>query len=208
MIFNYLIKLLIKQLILFGFLKCINLLKSSKIYIEPKLLRFMKYKQKPKNNNDNKNVLNSITDYINLIKKKKIKKINYIHEINEPKISFIIPIFNKEKYLETLILSIQHQLIEEFEIIFIDDFSNDNSVKIINKFLKIDRRIKLIKNKLNKGTLYSRCYGVLHSNGEYINFVDPDDFVLKNGLYNSYTNKLHKKKSFVNSTIQYNISKT
>jgi len=200
MILNYLIKLLIKQLILFWFLKCINLLKSSKIYIEPKLLRFMKYKQKPKNNNDDKNVLNSITDYINLIKKKKIKKINYIHEINEPKISFIIPIFNKEKYLETLILSIQHQLVEEFEIIFIDDFSNDNSVKIINKFLKIDRRIKLIKNKLNKGTLYSRCYGVLHSNGEYINFVDPDDFVLKNGLYNSY-NYIKKNRL---SIVQFN----
>ena len=160
----------------------------------------MKYKQKPKNNNDDKNVLNSITDYFNLIKKKKIKKINYIHEINEPKISFIIPIFNKEKYLETLILSIQHQLVEEFEIIFIDDFSNDNSVKIINKFLKIDRRIKLIKNKLNKGTLYSRCYGVLHSNGEYINFVDPDDFVLKNGLYNSY-NYIKKNRL---SIVQFN----
>ena len=111
---------------------------------------------------------------------------NYIHEIIEPKISFIIPILNKEKYLESLILSIQHQLIEEFEIIFIDDCSNDESVKIINKFLEIDKRIKLIKNKLNKGTLYSRCYGALQSNGEYINFVDPDDFVLKNGLYNSY----------------------
>ena len=53
MIFNYLIKLLLKQLILFLFLKCINLLKARKIYIEPRLSRFMKYKQKTKNNNNN-----------------------------------------------------------------------------------------------------------------------------------------------------------
>ena len=161
-------------------------MKKKQIFIEPKLLRFVKYKQKTKNNNNNKSFINSVLDYINLIQKRKLKKIKYLHEFIDPKISFIIPIFNKEKYLETLLLSIQHQLIREFEIIFIDDCSNDNSIKIINKFVEIDRRIKLFKNKINKGTLYSRCYGVLQSKGEYIIFIDPDDFVLQNGLYNSY----------------------
>ena len=186
MILNYLIKLLLKQLILILFLKSINIFKATKIYIEPKLLRFIKYNQKTKINNKNKVILNSIRDYIDLIEKGKLHKLNYISEINEPKISFIIPIFNKEKYLEKLILSIQHQLVEEFEIIFIDDCSSDESIKLINKFFEIDRRIKLIKNKINKGTLYSRCYGALQSKGEYIIFIDSDDLVLQNGLYNAY----------------------
>ena len=166
--------------------KSINIFKATKIYIEPKLLRFIKYNQKTKINNKNKVILNSIRDYIDLIEKGKLHKLNYISEINEPKISFIIPIFNKEKYLEKLILSIQHQLVEEFEIIFIDDCSSDESIKLINKFFEIDRRIKLIKNKINKGTLYSRCYGALQSKGEYIIFIDSDDLVLQNGLYNAY----------------------
>ena len=107
-------------------------------------------------------------------------------DIFVPKISFIIPVFNKEKYLKSLIISIQNQLIKEFEIIFIDDCSSDQSIKIINKYSSIDRRIKLIKNKENRGTLYSRSQGCLHSKGEYIIFIDPDDLVLKDGLYNSY----------------------
>lgn len=200
MILNYLIKILLKQLILILFLNFINLLNTRIIYIEPKLLRFIKYSQKPKNIKNNKTSLDSIRDYINLIKKRKLKKINYIYEINEPKISFIIPIFNKEKYLETLVLSIQHQIIEEYEIIFVDDCSNDNSIKVVNQFLKIDRRIKLIKNKNNKGTLYSRCFGALQSKGEYILFMDSDDLILQNGLYNVY--KYIKKKNL--SIIQFN----
>ena len=77
-------------------------------------------------------------------------------------------------------------MLKEFEIIFVDDGSKDKSVKIINKFKKIDKRIKLIKNKVNKGTLYSRSQGAIHSKGEYVIFIDSDDLVLQQGLYNSY----------------------
>ena len=126
--------------------------------------------------------------------------INYNSYIINPKISFVSPVFNKSKYLEPLIISIQHQLLEEFEIIFIDDYSTDDSVKIINNFSSIDKRIKLIKNKRNKGTLYSRCQGSLKSLGEYIIFIDSDDLLLKDGLFNSYN--YIKKKDL--SIIQFN----
>ena len=82
-------------------------------------------------------------------------------------------------------------MIEDYEIIFIDDYSIDNSFKIINEYSQKDLRIKIIKNKINRGTLYSRIQGALKSKGEYIIFIDSDDIVLKDGIYNSY-NKYFK----------------
>ena len=158
--------------------------------MEQNLLSFIKYNKKAKKDNENENknkiYLKQVKEYINLMQQKKLQKISYDYYINKPKISFISPIFNKEKYLQSLILCFQHQYIKEFEIIFIDDGSSDNSVKIINDFIKIDHRIKLIKNKINKGTLYSRIQGVFISKGEYLMFVDPDDYIFPKGLYNSY----------------------
>ena len=135
-----------------------------------------------------------------LLYNNQLEIINYNSYIINPKISFVSTVFNKSKYLEPLIISIQHQLLEEFEIIFVDDYSTDDSVKIINNFSSIDKRIKLIKNKRNKGTLYSRCQGSLKSLGEYIIFIDSDDLLLKDGLFNSYN--YIKKKDL--SIIQFN----
>ena len=106
--------------------------------------------------------------------------------INETKISFIATVYNQENYLSTFIYSIQNQKLEEYELIFIDDFSEDNSTRIIEKFKKKDKRIKLIKNKKNMGTLYSRYIGQINSKSDYIIFIDSDDIILKTGIFNSY----------------------
>ena len=90
----------------------------------------------------------------------------YQKELN-PKISFIIPVFNKMKFLSICIKSIQNQSFKEIELIIIDDHSADNSIKIIEKFKKVDRRIYLIKNRKNMGTLYSRYIGSINSKGSY-----------------------------------------
>ena len=63
---------------------------------------------------------------------------------------------------------------------FIDDYSNDNSIQVIEKYQKKDERIILIKNKKNKGTLISRIIGSINSRGEYLIFPDPDDIISKN----------------------------
>lgn len=191
---------LIKYFFIFFLITYLIQHRKIKNEIEKRIIRFNKIFKKHKSNKDTRNYLNSIGEYVNLIQNNKVEMVNFMTDINNPKISFIVPVFNKEKYLKSLILSIQHQLIEEFEIIFIDDCSSDQSIKIINEFSLIDRRIKLIKNKNNRGTLYSRSQGCLHSKGEYINFIDPDDLVLKDGLYNSY-NYLKKNRL---SIIQYN----
>jgi glycosyltransferase involved in cell wall biosynthesis len=188
---NIYVKLIIKNIIIILFLivskdKIFFSFNINAINTEQRLLRFIKRNKKDTKNNDIKEYLNSVNEYINLIQNKTINYVYYRNEIKNPKITFVSTVYNKEKYLNPLIVSVQNQKLIEFEIIFIDDYSSDNSVNIINNFSKIDKRIKLIKNKKNKGTLYSRSQGAIHSKGEYIIFIDSDDLVLKNGLYNSY----------------------
>ena len=65
-----------------------------------------------------------------------------------------------------------------FEIILINDYSNDNSSIIINEMKKFDNRIKIINNHRNMGTLYSRSIGALNAKGKYIFALDNDDLFL------------------------------
>ena len=186
MFFDNNIKFQLKFIFIILLIKIIFSSKFSENNIKKQLLRFIKYNKKENNVNENIN-LKPIEEYVNLINNNQLQQVYYNHDFNIPKISFISPVFNKDKYIRPLITSIQHQYINEFEIIFIDDCSTDDSIKIINDFSIHDKRIKLIKNKENKGTLYSRVQGALHSKGEYIIFIDSDDLVLQKGLYNSYT---------------------
>ena len=88
--------------------------------------------------------------------------------IKQPKITAIIPLYNCEGTIESALHSIQYQNISEIEILLINDFSKDNTSKILKNFQKKDFRIKVINNHKNMGTLYSRSIGVLISKGEYI----------------------------------------
>jgi len=101
----------------------------------------------------------------------------------KPKISVIIPVYNSEKIISSSICSIQNQNYTDYEIILIDDFSKDNSSKIIHRLQKMDKRIKIIKNQKNMGTLYSRNIGVLKSNGEYIFSLDNDDLFFSDDIF-------------------------
>ena len=100
-----------------------------------------------------------------------------------PLITVIIPVYNGENFLLRSLLSIESQSFKNFEIIYIDDLSTDNSNKIIYIFQLIDKRIKIIKNKENKGTLYSKCFGVLNANGKYILVMDQDDIYIDKELF-------------------------
>ena len=110
---------------------------------------------------------------------KKILEKEY-KKLTIPKISIITPVYNREKYISRFLKSIQNQLFYKLEIILIDDCSIDNSIKIIQKYQKQDKRLLLLKNKKNKGTLISRNIGVLYSKGKYIILPDPDDIINKN----------------------------
>ena len=115
------------------------------------------------------------------LKKKHITQNNTI--LLKPKISAIIPVYNSEKTIYSSICSIQNQNYTNFEIILIDDFSNDNSSKIINYLKEKDERIKIISNHKNMGSLYSRNIGVLMAKGEYIFGLDNDDLFFLNDIF-------------------------
>ena len=130
--------------------------------------------------------LPNIIEYVKLLRSNDyINNISF-NNIIKPKVSFIATVFNKSKYLNSFIFSIQNQNLKEFELIIVDDCSSDKSVKIIQNIQKNDKRIKLLINKKNLGSLYSRYRGAIYTKGEYIIFVDSDDIVLKEGILNSY----------------------
>ena len=104
---------------------------------------------------------------------KEIDLNNYIS--NNPKISVVIPIYNGEKYIKSALTSIQNQDLKDIEIIMIDDFSNDDSIKLIKDLMKNEPRIKLYKNKENKGVLFTKCFGVSIAKGKYLIILDEDD---------------------------------
>lgn len=91
-------------------------------------------------------------------------------------ISIIIPIYNVEKYLAQCLDSIIHQTYKNLEIILIDDWSTDNSWKICDEYSKKDERIKVFHTK-NWGLSTARNIWLKHSNGEYIWYIDSDDFI-------------------------------
>lgn len=101
--------------------------------------------------------------------------------MSSPKISIIIPVYNVEKYLESCLESVINQSFKDIEIICVNDFSTDNSYNIIKKYADTDNRIIIIDKKKNEGLLAARKSGVELAKGEYIIFLDSDDYI-KNDL--------------------------
>ena len=93
-----------------------------------------------------------------------------------PKISIIIPVYNVEKYLSICLDSILAQSFTDFEVICINDGSDDKSLEILNEYKNKDSRIRVISQE-NAGVSAARNRGLNVANGEYISFVDPDDWI-------------------------------
>ena len=110
------------------------------------------------------------------------------------KISVIVPVYNVENYLKKCLDSLVEQTLKDIEIIIINDGSTDNSAKIINQY--VEKYPKLIKaySKKNGGLSSARNYGISKANGEYIGFVDSDDYVDKN-MYKDLYETAKKEKS-------------
>ncbi len=96
--------------------------------------------------------------------------------MSRPKVSIIVPVYNAEKYLERCINSLKSQTLSDIEIILVDDSSTDSSLEICKKEALNDSRIKVI-HKENEGAGKARNAALKVANGEYIAFLDSDDFV-------------------------------
>lgn len=118
----------------------------------------------------------------NIIRKKEIK------------VSVIIPVYNVEKYIERCLESVIHQTLKEIEIIIINDGSSDSTSKKIEKFLG-DNRVIYIKTE-NKGQSAARNKGLQIAKGEYVGFVDSDDYIDLD-----FYEKLYKRIKETNSDI-------
>ena len=94
---------------------------------------------------------------------------------DNPDISVVIPAYKCQDVIKGVIRSIQNQKLTNIEIILVNDFSPDNTENILKELQKEDERIIIINNNQNRGTLYSRCIGVLATKGKYIFTIDNDD---------------------------------
>lgn len=101
-------------------------------------------------------------------------------------ISVIIPVFNQEKYVGKCIRSVLEQSFQDFEVIIVNDGSTDKSLAICRKYADRDSRISII-NKENEGRAPARKDGFLRSRGEYICFLDSDDYLLPIALETLYS---------------------
>jgi len=94
------------------------------------------------------------------------------------KLSIIIPVYNVEKYIFKCLESIKKQSFSNFEVIIVNDGSTDNSQNIINEFEKADNRFKSYI-KTNGGLSDARNYGIKYASGDYLLFIDSDDYIEK-----------------------------
>lgn len=161
-------------------LKIIKILKIKKIYNEYNYLSIKK---------DNKT--NLIFYYRTLINKYSNK--NDLEFKKNPLISIIIPLYNnKNEYILRSLISIEAQTFKNIEIIYIDDFSQYDSISFINILKLIDKRILLIKNKKNRGILYTKSLGVKISRAKYVIVLDQDDMLLSKNLLSIIYEKSQK----------------
>ena len=95
----------------------------------------------------------------------------------KPQISIIMPIYNVAPFVAQALQSCVEQSFIDIEIICVDDCGQDESMDIVEEFAKKDERIRIVRNKQNLGLLHARFEGAKIALGEYIMFVDSDDFL-------------------------------
>ena len=129
-------------------------------------------------------------------------------EMNNPKISVIVPVYNVEKYLPECLDSIINQTLKDIEIICLNDGSTDNSLDILKEYALKDSRIKLI-DKENEGLGYTRKVGLEHATGDYLLFCDSDDYYAELTAFEELYNYIEKVKVdvVIFESIKYSSSK-
>lgn len=102
------------------------------------------------------------------------------------KISILIPVYNVENYVARCLNSILVQSFQDFEIIIVDDCSPDASMSIVAKYAEKDERIKIFHNERNRGLMYTRKVAYTQAKGEYVVFLDSDDYLPEGALQYLY----------------------
>lgn len=111
-------------------------------------------------------------------------------------ISVIIPVYNAEDFLEESLNSVLNQNFKDFEVICVNDGSKDNSLNILNKYQKKDKRIKVISQK-NSGDGGARNKGLKNATGDFVYFLDSDDILFPYSLEKMYDNAINNDSDLV-----------
>jgi hypothetical protein len=119
-----------------------------------------------------------------------------------PKISVIIPVYNTEKYLSQCLDSVLTQTFQDFEVICVNDGSTDGSLAILEEYAKKDPRIRVL-TQVNQGQSVARNEGMKLAGGEYICFLDSDDFYDEDFLYTLYTKSVESDADIVMTNTRY-----
>ena len=114
-----------------------------------------------------------------------------------PKVSVIVPIYNVEKYLEKCINSLLSQTLEDIQIILVNDGSKDNSGNIAKEYEKNNKDRVIYVEKENGGLSDARNYGLKYATGDFIAFLDSDDYIEKNAYEEMYNKAIEENSDYV-----------
>ena len=114
-----------------------------------------------------------------------------------PKVSVIVPIYNVEKYLEKCINSLLSQTLEDIQIILVNDGSKDNSGNIAKEYEKNNKDRVIYVEKANGGLSDARNYGLKYATGDFIAFLDSDDYIEKNAYEEMYNKAIEENADYV-----------
>ena len=114
-----------------------------------------------------------------------------------PKVSVIVPIYNVEKYLEKCINSLLSQTLEDIQIILVNDGSKDNSGTIAKKYAERNKDKVIYVEKENGGLSDARNYGLKYATGDFVAFLDSDDYIEKNAYEEMYNKAIEENSDYV-----------
>lgn len=114
-----------------------------------------------------------------------------------PKVSVIVPIYNVEKYLEKCINSLLSQTLEDIQIILVNDGSKDNSGNIAKEYEQNNKDRVIYVEKENGGLSDARNYGLKYATGDFIAFLDSDDYIEKNAYEEMYNKAIEENADYV-----------
>lgn len=132
-----------------------------------------------------------VIDYLKFCKKGSLLDLPK-EDSEEPKITIVIPMYNEAKHLTMALRTVQNQSLRDIEIICVDDKSTDETKELLKKYAEEDPRIRIIRNKKNRGVLYNRIYGALQATGDYVAFLDADDALAQMNLFKNLYEKAKK----------------
>ena len=119
-----------------------------------------------------------------------------------PKISIVIPLFKAEKYIGRCLDSVLCQTFQDFEVLVVNDCSPDESRRIVLEYTIRDSRIRILENRKNRGPMSTRYVGSLAAIGDYITYIDSDDWLPKKALEMLYDSAIETGSDIICGTIE------